>query len=64
MASFRPGIPRDLELAARRMEMARKAQRVARDKPQVWFTSPDSFSTVLSAGNRLVPLERLTRGPA
>src|SRR5438128_2119112 len=44
------GVASYAEMKARTMAVARGERRVAPSEPKVWFTSTESFATVLSAG--------------
>lgn len=52
MTTLKVGIASYKEMKARTMAVARGARRIAADEPKVWFTSTESFASVLSAGNR------------
>src|SRR6266566_6232551 len=51
MTTLKVGIASYEEMKARTLRIAR-GERPARSAPKVWFTSTESFSKVLSAGNR------------
>ena len=51
MSTLKVGIASYEDMKARTMRIAR-GERPARGAPKVWFTSTESFSKVLSAGNR------------
>lgn len=51
MTTLKVGIASYEEMKARTMRIAR-GEKPARGTPKVWFTSTESFSKVLSAGNR------------
>jgi len=51
MTTLRVGIASYEDMKARTLRIAR-GERPARGAPKVWFTSTESFSKVLSAGNR------------
>jgi predicted transcriptional regulator len=46
------GIASYKEMKARTVAVARGERRIARNEPKVWFTSTESFTKVLSAGDR------------
>ena len=52
MTTFKIGIASYEEMKARTMAFARGKRRVSSDEPKVWFTSTESFTKVLSAGNQ------------
>jgi predicted transcriptional regulator len=52
MTTLKIGIASYAELKARTMAVARGERRVSRHEPKVWFTSTESFTKILSAGNR------------
>ena len=52
MTTLKVGIASYEEMKARTMAVGRGERRVAPNEPKVWFTSTESFSKVLSAGNR------------
>jgi len=52
MTTLKVGIASYEEMKARTMAVARGERRSATNEPKVWFTSTESFSKVLSAGNR------------
>src|SRR4051794_22270126 len=51
MTTLKVGIASYEDMKARTMRIAR-GEKPARGAPKVWFTSTESFSKVLSAGNR------------
>jgi predicted transcriptional regulator len=51
MTTLKVGIASYEDMKARTLRIAR-GERPARGAPKVWFTSTESFSKVLSAGNR------------
>jgi|SRR5215213_5125792 len=51
MSTLKVGIASYEDMKARTMRIAR-GERPARSAPKVWFASTESFSKVLSAGNR------------
>ena len=52
MTTLKVGIASYEEMKAQTMAVARGKRRISPDEPKVWFTSTESFSKVLSAGNR------------
>lgn len=52
MTTLKVGIASYEDMKARTMAVARGDRRIAPDEPKVWFASTESFSKVLSAGNR------------
>jgi len=52
MTTLKVGIASYEDMKARTMAVARGERRIAPDEPKVWFTSTESFTKVLSAGNR------------
>jgi len=52
MTTLKVGIADYEEMKARTMRIARGEEKPAPGDPKVWFTSIESFSKVLSAGNR------------
>ncbi len=52
MKTLRVGIASYEEMKARTRAIARGEHKPAADEPKVWFTSPESFSRVLSDRNR------------
>ena len=49
--ALKVGIASYEDMKARTMAVARGERRVASNEPKVWFTSPESFTRILSAGN-------------
>ena len=64
MTTLKIGIADYEEMKARTMRIARGEQKPGPDDPKVWFTSTESFSQVLSAGNRELLRTIAERAPA
>ena len=52
MTTLKVGIADYDEMKARTMRIARGEEKPAAHEPKVWFTSTESFSQILSSGNR------------